>query len=95
MESLIGAAAAFCTTVSYVPQLRKVWTTRETADLSLRMLLLLATGLALWIVYGFIRSDVMIMVANSISVALLSFIIYFKLREPTSSDEATGDKRAA
>jgi len=49
LESLIGATAAFCTTVSYVPQLKKVWTTGETRDLSLRMLLNLDAGLALWI----------------------------------------------
>lgn len=49
LETLIGAAAAFCTTVSYVPQLRKCWTTGETGDLSLKMLLL-AAGLSLWIV---------------------------------------------
>jgi uncharacterized protein with PQ loop repeat len=51
-----GAAAAFCTTVSYVPQLRKCWQTGQTGDLSLRMLLLLATGLALWLVYGLMRA---------------------------------------
>ena len=45
LETLIGAAAAFCTTVSYIPQLRKCWTTGETGDLSLKMLLLLACGL--------------------------------------------------
>ena len=47
LDSLIGAAAAFCTTVSYIPQLKKVWTTGETGDLSLKMLLLLAAVLAL------------------------------------------------
>jgi hypothetical protein len=36
LETLIGAAAAFCTTVSYVPQLRKCWETGETGDLSLK-----------------------------------------------------------
>ena len=47
LETLIGGAAAFCTTVSYVPQLRKCWTTGETGDLSLKMLLLLVAGLLL------------------------------------------------
>ena len=45
LETLIGAAAALCTTVSYIPQLRKCWETGETGDLSLKMLLLLASGL--------------------------------------------------
>ena len=57
---LIGGAVAFCTTASDVPQLRKCWT-GETDDLSLKMLL--ATGLSLWMVYGFIRADIVIIIA--------------------------------
>ena len=33
----IGGAAAFCTTVSYVPQLKKCWETGEAGDLSLKL----------------------------------------------------------
>ena len=93
VDSLIGAAAAFCTTVSYIPQLKKVWTTGETGDLSLKMLLLLAAGLALWMIYGFMRADLVIIAANAVSLALLSCIIFFKLREKVP-DEA-GRQRAA
>ena len=93
VDSLIGAAAAFCTTVSYIPQLKKVWTTGETGDLSLKMLLLLAAGLALWMIYGFMRADLVIIAANAVSLALLSCIIFFKLREK-APDEA-GRQRAA
>jgi MtN3 and saliva related transmembrane protein len=87
LESLIGAAAAFCTTVSYIPQLKKVWDTGETGDLSLKMLLLLASGLALWIIYGLIRSDIVIVAANAASLTLLGCIIWFKLRERKASDD--------
>jgi len=38
LETLIGAAAAFRTTVSYIPQLRKCWETGETGDISFKML---------------------------------------------------------
>jgi MtN3 and saliva related transmembrane protein len=94
LETLIGAAAAFCTTVSYIPQLRKCWETGETGDLSLRMLLLLACGLGLWLVYGFLRADVVIIIANGISLALLGGIIFFKIRAPAkSSHEKTPDDR--
>jgi MtN3 and saliva related transmembrane protein len=85
LETLIGAAAAFCTTVSYVPQLRKCWQTGETGDLSLKMLLLLAAGLGLWLIYGFMRADTVIVVANAISLALLGGILFFKLRGPGKS----------
>jgi len=80
LDTLIGAAAAFCTTASYVPQLRKSWETGETGDLSLKMLLLLATGLALWLAYGFMRSDYVIMIANGLSLAMLGAILIIKFR---------------
>lgn len=79
-RTFIGGAAAFCTTVSYIPQLKKVWETGEAEDLSLKMLLLLGSGLALWIVYGVIRGDLVIIAANAVSLVLLSCITYFKLR---------------
>jgi MtN3 and saliva related transmembrane protein len=44
------------------------------------MLLLLISGLALWIVYGVLRGDLVIITANAISIALLACITYFKLR---------------
>jgi MtN3 and saliva related transmembrane protein len=79
-ETLIGTAAALCTTVSYFPQVKKSWMTCETGDISLKMLLLLASGLGLWMVYGFVKSDVVIVAANGVSVAMVAIILYFKLR---------------
>src|SRR5882724_8717800 len=34
--TVIGLSAAFCTTVSYIPQLKKVWQTGSTEDISLK-----------------------------------------------------------
>jgi MtN3 and saliva related transmembrane protein len=56
--------AALCTTLSDVPQVRKTWATGETSDLSLRMPLLLISGLTLWCIYGLLRSDMVIVIAN-------------------------------
>jgi MtN3 and saliva related transmembrane protein len=93
-ETLIGAAATFCTTASYIPQLRKCQETGETGDLSLKMLLLLASGLGLWLVYGFLRADAVIIIANAISLALLGGILFFKIRRPKKSHETStaGDR---
>ena len=94
LETLIGAAAAFCTTVSYIPQLRKCWETGETGDLSLKMLLLLASGLGLWLLYGYLRADAVIIIANAISLTLLGGILFFKIRGPQTSHETktSGDR---
>ncbi|MCC7251811.1 SemiSWEET transporter [Hyphomicrobium sp.] len=79
--TLIGTAAAVCTTASYVPQVRKTWQTGETRDLSLRMLITLAVGLTLWCLYGIARSDPVIVVANGASLAMLAALLYWKLRD--------------
>ncbi len=38
-----GYAAALCTTGAYVPQVIRVWRTRSTGDISLKMSLVLVT----------------------------------------------------
>jgi MtN3 and saliva related transmembrane protein len=48
--TVIGLAAAVCTTAANLPQLKKAWTTGQTDDISLKMLLLLGCGLGLWVV---------------------------------------------
>lgn len=77
--TIIGVAAAVCTTASYIPQVMKAWRTGETDDLSLGMLLTLALGLSLWCLYGFARGDAVIVVANAISLALDATLIGWKV----------------
>jgi len=80
ITTLVGIIAAFCTTVSYYPQLKKCWDTGSAGDLSLKMFLTLAAGVALWVLYGFLQSDLVIIIANVVSLVLLLGILYFKLR---------------
>jgi len=79
--TLIGLMAALCTTASYVPQLKKCWETGSAGDLSLKMFSILAAGIALWVVYGVLQGDAVIILANSVSLVLLAGILYFRLRE--------------
>jgi two-component system CheB/CheR fusion protein len=81
LPTVIGSVAAFCTTASYAPQLKKCWDTGSAGDLSLRMLLVLAGGVALWTGYGILKGDVVIVLANAVSLCLLLAILSFKLRE--------------
>ena len=80
-STVIGLVAAFCTTISYFPQLKKCWDTGSAGDLSFRMFSILAAGIAFWAAYGWLRADPVIIVANTISLMLLTGILWFKLRE--------------
>jgi MtN3 and saliva related transmembrane protein len=75
-----GYAAALCTTTAYVPQVIKVWRTRATKDISLKMFLVLVTGLAFWLTYGIWRGEVPLMLANGATLTLASTILYFKIK---------------
>lgn len=78
--TFLGLAAAFCTTVAFVPQVVKTWTTRSTADISLSMFLVLVIGIVLWLAYGTLLGDVPLIVANGITLILAGIILVLKLR---------------
>jgi MtN3 and saliva related transmembrane protein len=76
----IGYAAAICTTSAYIPQVVRVWRTRSTKDISLKMFLVLVTGLALWLTYGFFKGEVPIVAANGVTLVLAGMILFFKIK---------------
>jgi MtN3 and saliva related transmembrane protein len=78
--TFLGLAAAFCTTVAFVPQVVKTWTTRSTGDISLSMFLVLVIGIVLWLTYGTLLGDVPLIVANAITLILAGIILVLKLR---------------
>jgi MtN3 and saliva related transmembrane protein len=82
IATVIGLTAAVCTTAANLPQLKKAWVTGQTDDLSLKTLLLFGSGLVLWIIYGVLQRDVVIMLANGISLLILSAILYLKVLQP-------------
>ena len=78
--TLLGLAAACCTTLAFVPQVMKAWRSRSTADISLGMFLIMCVGIALWLVYGGIRGDLPLVIANSVTLVLAGLILLLKLR---------------
>jgi MtN3 and saliva related transmembrane protein len=78
--TLLGLAAACCTTLAFVPQVMKAWKSRSTADISLGMFLIMCVGIVLWLVYGAIRGDIPLVVANTVTLVLAGLILLLKLR---------------
>ena len=70
LSSYVGGIAAILASLSYIPQVRKAWPRGSTKDLSLGMLAALTLGLGLWIVYGVLRGDWVIITANAIGATL-------------------------
>lgn len=76
----IGLVAATCTTFAFVPQVLKAWRTQSTADISIGMFLLLVVGIVLWLIYGMILSDLPLILANIVTLALAAAILVLKVR---------------
>jgi len=83
--TFIGLLATAFTVASTVPQIKKALRTKDTDDVSVRFLVVLIVGLFLWTLYGVGRADVVIIIGNSIGVALNIWMLVLKIkysREP-------------
>ena len=82
-ENILGLVAGGITSVAMLPQLIKVLKEKDVKDLSLLMILVLISGLSLWVWYGFMKDELPIILSNAfavlVNIALL--ISYFKFRK--------------
>ena len=79
--TILGLLAATMTSLSYVPQVRKALPKGSTDDLSFRTLIILGIGLSLWILYGVLRSDLVVTIANMIGDGLVAMLLALKIRD--------------
>ena len=81
-ENILGIAAGILTSVSMIPQLIKVIKEKDVKDISLVMLLILISGLSLWVWYGIKKDELPIILSNSFAVlvnmSLLGCYIIYK-----------------
>ncbi len=78
--TLAGYLAAVLTTISFVPQLVRVWRLRSARDISLSMFLVFSLGVFLWLIYGISLHSAPIILANAMTLALSLTILVLKLR---------------
>jgi MtN3 and saliva related transmembrane protein len=87
---LIGFAAGTLTTISFLPQVVKVWRTQSAEDLSMGMFTLFGSGVFLWLVYGLAVGSLPVIVANAITFVLAAIIVALKLRYgATAADDGS------
>ncbi len=76
--TLLGFAAGTVTSIGFIPQLIRGYRTKKLNDVSYWMPLVLASGMFLWLLYGFFRNDITIIVANSFGVSCSVLLIIMK-----------------
>jgi MtN3 and saliva related transmembrane protein len=80
LSTTVGFIAGLVTTAANLPQVWKTYRNKSGEGLSFRMLLTLAIGLALWIVYGIMSKSLPLIVTNAIVFLLILLLIGMKLK---------------
>lgn len=75
MTTIIGSAAALCSTVSFAPQAWKIIRSRDTEGLSPWMYGVTVVGFSLWLVYGIRLGQWPLMITNGICLMFSAFIL--------------------
>ena len=76
---ILGMLAGTITSITFLPQVIKVWKSRSAKDLSLVMLVLLMAGVSLWLVYSLVIIDVYVIYTNSMVLIMTFIFLCFKL----------------
>lgn len=79
--TILGILAAIGTTGAWLPQVIKTWTSRSAKDFSWSYLAMFSTGVSLWIIYGILKKDPVIIGANVVTLALVLVVTFVKVRE--------------
>lgn len=74
----LGAVAGVITTLTILPQVIKTVKEKSVKDISLMMFVIAAVNEAMWIVYGTLKNDWVIILTNAVILCLSLTMIYLK-----------------
>ncbi|MCX6665674.1 MAG: SemiSWEET transporter [Euryarchaeota archaeon] len=78
--TLIGFAAGTITSIGFIPQLIRGHRTKKLDDVSYFMPVVLAVGMTLWLIYGLLRQDLAIIIANGFGISCNLSLLFLKIR---------------
>ncbi|MDQ0966968.1 MtN3 and saliva related transmembrane protein [Flavobacterium sp. W4I14] len=77
---IIGIVAGIFTSSSIVPQIIKTLKKKKAREVSVFMFIVMMTGNALWVYYGFDKSDIAIISTNFLALGLNITMVVLKYR---------------
>jgi len=83
---IIGLVAGALTTLSYIPEVHKIITTKTTLSISLMWLLILFTGVIIWFIYGILIMSIPLILSNGVGAVLIFIMLIFKFKYGQDSD---------
>ena len=76
---ILGYSAGAITSLTFLPQVIKTWKERSAKDISLLMFIIAAVNEVMWIVYGVLLDNWVIILTNAIVLSMSFIMIYLKL----------------
>lgn len=80
LAEIIGLVAGTITSVTFIPQVIKIWRSKSVKDISMLMMLLLVLGTSLWLTYGLLIRSTPIIYTNLMVLAMSLIMLLFKLK---------------
>lgn len=77
---ILGIMAGMLTTISFIPQVIKIYRSKDAKDLSMTTFCIFSCGVFLWLVYGILANEWPIILANGVTLILIFMIIAMKIR---------------
>lgn len=78
--TILGLIAGSFTTFAFLPQAIKTIKTKQTKDISLFMYLIINSGVILWLIYGLLRNDLPVILANAVVLIFTLTILFLKIK---------------
>ncbi|MDO8525443.1 MAG: SemiSWEET transporter [Candidatus Omnitrophota bacterium] len=76
---ILGIMAGTLTTISFIPQVIKIYRTKDAGDLSIATFTIFSCGVFLWLLYGIAAGEWPIILANGVTLILIFLIIAMKI----------------
>ena len=76
---ILGIMAGTLTTISFIPQVIKIYKTKDAKDLSIMTFCIFSCGVFLWLMYGIVTKEWSIILANGATLILIFLIIAMKI----------------
>ena len=77
---IIGLCAGILCTISFLPQIIKIFRTKKAEDLSLITFSILSLGVFSWLIYGILIESLPIIVSNAVIFVLSLLIVAMKIK---------------
>ncbi len=77
-QETLGFVAAILSSISFLPQIIKIWRFRSVKDISIGVYVIYAFSVILWLIYGMIIKSEPLILAEILTLILVSAILTMK-----------------